>query len=244
MAQIPKYRQIADALREKIVQGELRPGDDVPGENALMSEHHVARETARRALAILNAEGLTESLRGYKTVVRNFKPIIRVETARSAEAQWGAGRSMWENDLDGQELATDKMHVDRVTAPDRIARVLGASDAILRSRRYLVDGRPSLLADSYLPFDVAGGTRIAQANTGPGGTYARLKDLGLSPAFFSMQVWSRPPQGEEKKLLKLPANAWVLAAERTAFTEAGRVVEVNEMTLNPTMYVLQFDYSA
>lgn len=244
MADTPKYRQIADVLREEIASGRLQPGDVVPGENALMEEHGVARSTARQAMAVLRAEGLIETFHGAQTKVRDFRPIVRVETTRASEAQWGAGRSMWENDLDGREFATDFLRVAPTSAPDRVARVLGSPDAIIRSRRYLINGRPSLVAHSYIPADIAAGTRIAEQDTGPGGTYARLRDLGFGPMFFSMQVWSRPPQDDEASLLKLPANAWVLAAVRTAFDETGRVVEVNEMTLDPTIYVLQFDFPA
>lgn len=244
MTEVPKYRQIADALREKIASGKLKPGDDLPGENVLMADHHAARSTVRQAMAVLRAEGLVETFRGTPSKVRDFRPIIRVETARASEAQWGAGRSMWENDLDGREFATDFLRVAPGSAPGRVARVLGTSDVIIRSRRYLINGKPSLVAHSYIPADIAAGTRIAEQDTGPGGTYARLKDLGFSPAGFSMQVWSRPPQGDEALLLKLPANAWVLAAVRTAFDETGRAVEVNEMTLDPTVYVLQFNFPA
>jgi DNA-binding FadR family transcriptional regulator len=44
----PPYRQIADQLWAAIERGELRPGDKLPSEAALMEHYHVAR--ARRVL--------------------------------------------------------------------------------------------------------------------------------------------------------------------------------------------------
>ena len=54
----PYYLQVADALRAQIRSGELRPGDRVPSENEIRTDHQVARETARKALAVLRDEGL------------------------------------------------------------------------------------------------------------------------------------------------------------------------------------------
>jgi len=54
----PYYQQVADALRAQIMSGEIQPGDRVPSENEIKRDHHVARETARKALSVLRDEGL------------------------------------------------------------------------------------------------------------------------------------------------------------------------------------------
>jgi DNA-binding GntR family transcriptional regulator len=58
------YAQIADALRTRIESGDLAPGVLLPSEAALCEEFTVARNTARRALAALEREGLIETLPG------------------------------------------------------------------------------------------------------------------------------------------------------------------------------------
>lgn len=58
----PLYIQVADALRARILSGELEGRDRVPSESDLMREHGVARGTARRALKLLRDEGLVVTL--------------------------------------------------------------------------------------------------------------------------------------------------------------------------------------
>jgi DNA-binding GntR family transcriptional regulator len=63
------YRQLASALRERISSGELAPGKRMPSEKDLHDEFGLARETVRRALAVLRAEGLIEVRQGHGTFV-------------------------------------------------------------------------------------------------------------------------------------------------------------------------------
>src|SRR5215471_6007458 len=68
MAQ-PPYRRIADEIRTRIADRELRPGDPVPSARGIAREWGVALATATKVLATLNAEGVTRSLPGRGTVV-------------------------------------------------------------------------------------------------------------------------------------------------------------------------------
>jgi GntR family transcriptional regulator len=54
---VPPYRQIADILRERIATGALAPGARIT-ESEITDEFEVARNTARRALAVLREDGL------------------------------------------------------------------------------------------------------------------------------------------------------------------------------------------
>jgi GntR family transcriptional regulator len=55
----PPYRQIAAWLRDRIDAGQFQPGvDPLPSEKDLVDLFGVARDTARRAIAMLRDEGL------------------------------------------------------------------------------------------------------------------------------------------------------------------------------------------
>ena len=54
---MPRYRQIAGILRERIESGELEPDRPIPSETQIQQEFGVARETARKAVALLRDEG-------------------------------------------------------------------------------------------------------------------------------------------------------------------------------------------
>jgi len=70
MGNKPMYRQIADALREKISAGELKPGDALPTESSLQEEFNVSRVTVRQALKLLTEEQIVESIQGSGTYVK------------------------------------------------------------------------------------------------------------------------------------------------------------------------------
>ena len=64
------YMLIVHALAEKIRSGELKPGDRVPSVTELAGTYDVSHSTARRALAKLKDMGLTDTVPGYATFVR------------------------------------------------------------------------------------------------------------------------------------------------------------------------------
>ena len=70
LAPVPRYRQIAVILRERIEAGELEPDRPIPSEAQIQQEFGVARETARRAVALLREEGYVVTVPGMGTYVK------------------------------------------------------------------------------------------------------------------------------------------------------------------------------
>ena len=70
MGNKPMYRQIADALRDKINADELKPGDALPTESSLQEAFNVSRVTVRQALKLLTEEQIVESIQGSGTYVK------------------------------------------------------------------------------------------------------------------------------------------------------------------------------
>ncbi|MFE2466158.1 GntR family transcriptional regulator [Streptomyces mirabilis] len=243
----PKYQRIADELREAIQAGEYGPGDRLPGENDLMATYEVARMTARQALGVLQNEGLAESRKGAGVFVRAFQPLRRRGIQRLSREQWGSGRSIWSADIADRTLVVDQVQVYEAAAPERISQVLdieASAPTCVRSRRFVLDDKPVLLSTSYLPADLVAGSAITQEDTGPGGTYARLAELGYKPVHFREEIRSRMPSQEEASRLQLSMGTPVIMICRTAFADEGRPVEVNEMTLDSAAYVLEYDFDA
>ncbi|MET9951627.1 GntR family transcriptional regulator [Streptomyces sp. NPDC006339] len=245
----PKYQRIADELRSAIQSGTFTPGDRLPGENDLMATYDVARMTARQALSVLRDEGLTEARKGAGVFVRSFRPLRRRGIPRLAHDRWGDGRSVWSADIGERSLVVDQIEVTPETpAGPRVARVLGLGSpddpVCVRSRRFVLDEKPVLLSVSYLPAGLAEGTAITEPDTGPGGTYARLAERGHRPARFREEIRCRMPTAEESVRLDLGFGTPVILISRTAVTEAGVAVELNEMTLDSASYVLEYDFDA
>lgn len=241
------YRAIADELRNLIDSGDLAPGSKVPSENELMSTYGVEQPTARRALEVLKNEGLIAARRGAGTFVREFRLYRRRSPSRLAESGWGSGYSIWQSDDIARQTSVDHIEVATSIAPDHVARVLGLADGervVIRRRRYLVDDVPIQLATSYYAEQLAKGTQIAEPDTGPGGVYARLAELGQKPVHFREELRSRMPRDGETQMLELTQGTPVILVVRTAFTADERAVEVNEMTLDSSSYILEYAFSA
>lgn len=241
------YRAIADALRTEIDSGDLPPGSKVPSENELMITYGVEQPTARRALDVLKNEGLVVARRGAGTFVREFRLYRRRSPARLAESGWGTGRSVWQSDDAQHQTSVDNIEIATVDAPDHVARVLNLADgdkALVRRRRYLVDDAPVQLAISYYSERLVKGTRVTEADTGPGGVYARLAELGHGPVNFREELRARMPRDSETKLLDLAQGTPVVQVVRTAYTTEGQAVEVNEMVLDAGSYILEYTFTS
>jgi DNA-binding GntR family transcriptional regulator len=103
---------------------------------------------------------------------------------------------------------------------------------------------PVQLATSWLPLDIAAGTQLAETDTGPGGAYSRLAELGHAPAAFIEIVRVRPPTGHEARFLRMDPEQRVIAIRRNARTAAGRIVEVNDIVLPAHQWELVYDWPA
>jgi GntR family transcriptional regulator len=241
----PKYVTIAEEIRRDILSGRLGPGDRVPGENALMERHHVARMTARQALGVLAQEGLTVSRKGRGVFVRSFEPIRRRGIQRLASDGWRAGRSIWSNDVGERSLSVTDISVREEPADERVALSLGVEpDArvCVRDRRFVLDGEPVMLATSYLPSDIVRGSAITQRDTGAGGVFARLAELGHEPVHAVEELLARMPSAEEAAALRLSTGTPVIRVRRTAYTAERRAVDLTEMTLDASSYVLEYAF--
>ncbi|MCX4799924.1 GntR family transcriptional regulator [Streptomyces sp. NBC_01242] len=243
--QRPKYQRIADDLKAAIESGEYGPGDRLPGESTLAAQYDVAPLTARQALKILRIEGLVETKKGAGARVISFRPIRRHGIQRLARQQWGAGKSIWS--ADEERPVTIDVRVDTVMAPAHIARMLDVADdeaVCARSRRFVLDERPVMLATSYLPLALVEGTAIMRVDTGDGGTYARLGELGHAPAHFREEIRCRLPVAAEAEGLGMPLERPVVKLCRTAYDTSLRAVEVNEMTMDSAAYILEYAFDA
>ncbi|MCF3104481.1 UTRA domain-containing protein [Streptomyces roseoverticillatus] len=174
-----------------------------------------------------------------------FQPIRRKSIQRLTQATWAAGRSVWSVDITDRDLTVDRIEVTEQPAPAHVAAALGLvleSAVCVRSRRFVLDGRPVLLSTSYLPAGLVAGSPVQQEDTGPGGIYARLAELGAKPVHFREEIRCRMPSGDEADRLGLTSGTPVILICRTAFAEGGRAVEVNEMTMDSASYVLEYEF--
>src|SRR6266513_4730852 len=76
---VPKTAElVASHLRRQIVRGELKEGDALPPESALMEHFGVSRPTLREAFRVLESEALITVRRGSRGGARVRLPTVDV----------------------------------------------------------------------------------------------------------------------------------------------------------------------
>ena len=246
----PEYMQVADAIRAAIEAGEWEPGALIPPEPELAARYGTTRATVNRALSILRAEGLVRPRQGRGTTVRPL-PVLRRDGAgrqRREAREEGQARGAFDAEIRRHGLtARTEAEVDQVPAPAEVAELLGVSEGdmvLARRRQMYADNEPVQMATSYLPLDITAGTPIAERDTGPGGIYSRLAELGHEPVAFAETVRVRRPGDDEARFLDMDLDQRVIAIRRTAATVAGRVVEVNEIAMPAHQWELVYEWPA
>jgi GntR family transcriptional regulator len=240
----PLFRQIAAALRERILDGDLGTGDRLPSETELMAQYGVARMTVRNALAELRAEGLVIAEHGRGVFVRPRPPVRRLASDRFARRHRQAGLGAFLAETQDIGVAeVDQFQLAREVPTTRVRGLLkltGSAKVVARRRRYLLDSEPVELADSYVPLQLATGTAILERDYGPGGIYARLEETGHMLAEFREEVSARMPTPVERQRLQLPTGTPVILLTRVAFDTSGLPVEMTDTVKAAHRYVLEY----
>jgi GntR family transcriptional regulator len=228
------YLRIVSDIREAIARGELRHGDLLPSRAELMAEYRVSAPTASKAIRAAIQAGLATSQPGVGVFARVWQPIRRVVPDRFADPAVRATSS----DVRGRALVVSA-EVELAVPPEPVAAELGSDgQALVRRRVFAVDGLPVQIAQSWVPVDVAP-PQLYERDTGPGGMWARLEEVGHGPVGPCEESWRvRPAEDHERATLNLPQGSRVLDGIRVARDASRRVVDVTTMVLAEHAYVL------
>lgn len=236
------YERMAAELLDMVAG--LEDGGKLPVTLAQLAQRHgVSEAAARQAAREVEGAGLIELRHGAGMFARKPRRILRDAKRRLSREQWESGPGIQAADT-GRASAVDRIEVTREEAPPPAASALGPVPVIVRRRRYVTDGQHVQAATSWIPASLAEGTRIAREDTGPGGVYARLAELGHGPVRFYEEVSARMPLPAERADLDLPRGRPVLEVTRRAYDAGGRVVEVAIMVMDAGAYVLGYDIEA
>jgi len=237
---------VADDLRAKIYAGELAPGERLPSEPELMSAYGVSRTTVRRALLQLIHEGLVQSQQGVGYHVRSVTPLVWVASRPERNTRMDVSPAdAWSLGVreQGREPRED-IEVGIVAPPGRVAARLGLGEgesAVVRKRERWVDGQVMLLADTYYPEKLVGGTPIAQPGDVLPGTYAVLRDLGYGWVRSQDEITIRMPTREESARLGLAEGTPVGEHVRTSWAADGTPVRLQVSVLPGDRNVIVYE---
>ncbi len=142
----PAYAQLANILRQNMVEGLLRPGSQLPSEAQLVERYGVSAMTVRRAINILVDQGVVTAEQGRGTFV---KPV----TLSAATFQLGQLENLFGN-REGTNVQLLETRI--VAADERVARKLAIHEGkrtIYMRRLLWNDNEPAFYHREYLIYD-------------------------------------------------------------------------------------------
>lgn len=240
-----QYEQVADLLRERIENGTYPPGSALPSEPTLSSELGLSRVTINRAVTILRAEGYVKVKRGSGAFVRTLPRIVRDARRRYAARSNGTGAGQVEVTSLGLTSRTEYQEIAKVPASPEVAHALnvnGGSDVLVRRRVLYANDEPTQMADSYYPWEIVQGSALLREDSGQGGSYDRLAELGYPVARYTEDVNVRLPTVAERLTLQLDATA-VFDILHIAWTADDRPVEAAFHVMPGHLWTLRYDWS-
>lgn len=149
----PAYVRIAGEYARRIRSGELPPRVQLPSYTEIAQENGVSQIVVRKALELLQSQGLVRSVRRRGIFVADRPNLVRV----SPERQMETAERTFETESD------QDTHVERETrqipATSELAEALGVSESEPITHvitRAAEGGRPISISDTYQPVDVVG----------------------------------------------------------------------------------------
>ena len=141
----PMYRQIAEAIRQKIITEKYQAHDLIPSETELAKQYEVSRMTARQAINELVYEGSLYRIQGRGTYVnsKKYEKAIHGLTSFSEDMR-----------QKGFNPSSVLISNQKIKANEQVAKRLGigVNDDVLELKRVrLADNEPMALELVYLP---------------------------------------------------------------------------------------------
>ena len=218
---IPYYLQLSEILQQEIGKRQSpREIYQLPSENELAAQQGITRATVRRALDVLERDGLIyrEKGRGSFAAVRR----VEHELTRLVSTTEDMSKRGW-------ALTTRLISVEKAPAPRRVAAALELPTAALcykLCRLRIVDGEPISIQVPYLPVTLC---PDLEQNDLTRSLYRLLETR------YGLRLWTghetlraRCALPQEEKLLEVPASTPVMYMERVTYAVTGQAVEYLE----------------
>ncbi|MCG0276678.1 MAG: GntR family transcriptional regulator [Thermosediminibacteraceae bacterium] len=212
---LPIYLRIAEDIKEKINNGELKPGDAICSENALCKAYKASRMTVRRGLAVLASEGYIYSIPGKGNFVR--EPDINTYTLYYNEMK------NFVNSVDKTKL----LEVNIILPNSKLINSLQITSnrkVIVIRRLFFTGGEPVAYDIKYLPY--CKGMPIIEKEI----RYATFPEMvAKNNSLFAIKkeliIYTEMPDEETKKYLNINNNELpLMVVEQKLYNKEGKPI--------------------
>lgn len=231
-----RYREIAEDLRRRILQGEIGAGERMPGEQTLAGQYGVSRGAIRNALSGLQRRGLVVSHPGSGWRVRaDFR--TQEFTEMRSFAQWARSRRMTPGGRVVRQVREPATPVDA-----RVLQMRAGDDVLRVTRLRTLDGRAVMVERTSYPPRVA--SFIESLPTDESSVMAALQIAGFAIASGTHRIDTVAASREDADLLGLRRSTRLLRLRRETQTHDGRPIEYGDDRYAPDTMTFEVHASA
>lgn len=216
-----KYKQLFKQLERDILGEKYQLGDFLPSEHQLMEIYQVSRDTVRKALALLQEEGLIKKVRGQGSkVVKQEQldfPVSNLTSYQELVEQYH------------MQSKTNVISLDKITVDKKLAKTTGFPEyrlvwRIVRQR--VVDNIASVLDIDYLDKSLVPNlTR----EIGEYSIYAYLEqELNLDIAYAKKEITIDHVNDQDQILMDIGRDQHVVSVKSLVYLADGRQFQYTE----------------
>jgi len=214
------YREIADDIAARILDGELAAGSALPSENRLAGAYGVARGTIRRALSILRDRGELTARQGASWMVTGARRAQDVQQLRSF-AQWARSRGM----VPGGHVVAVTTAPASVTERRRLR--LDGGDVLRVVRVRTLDGRRVMLERTTYATWIAPAILTLSPDE-PSVVQLLFERFGVATARAENIVDAVAATSDDARHLGVRRSSPLLRLRRESYDASGRPIEYGE----------------
>jgi GntR family transcriptional regulator len=220
----PIYMQLAQTLRQQIIDGKILTGEALPSERDLCALMGASRVTVRRAIELLIAEGMLSRRQGSGTYVT---PRIQAP---------GSYLTSFSEDAKARGETTTTLWMEKAagTASEEEALLLELTDdlAVLRlSRVRMADGEPLAIENAVVPAEM-----VPSVEDLGNSLYKALAERGNRPISGQQKIRAALAGPVEANLLGVAQGCEILRIERLTRRADGRPVELTRSAYRGERY--------
>jgi GntR family transcriptional regulator len=215
----PLYQQIKGLLTRELQAQTWKPGEAIPSELDLAARYKVSQGTVRKAIDELAADNLLVRRQGKGTFVATHAEQNTQYRFLRLAADDGSTRGMERRLLDCR----------RLRAPADVARALElkSGDTVVQVKRLLLQGRPVVLDEIWLPGHLFKGLSAERLSDYEGPMYGLFEsEFGVRMIRAEEKIRALAADAPVAALMLLPVGAPLLSVERLSFTYGDRPVEL------------------
>ena len=216
-----KYKQLFKQLERDILGEKYQLGDFLPSEHQLMEIYQVSRDTVRKALSLLQEEGLIEKVRGQGSkVVKQEQldfPVSNLTSYQELVEQYH------------MQSKTNVISLDKITVDKKLSKTTGFPEyrlvwRIVRQR--VVDNIASVLDIDYLDKSLVPNlTR----EIGEYSIYAYLEqELNLDIAYAKKEITIDHVNDQDQILMDIGRDQHVVSVKSQVYLADGRQFQYTE----------------